>query len=230
MSKTTIGMFIAIVLHSVPTLSAGKLSTITVDEKLRRFLVRHEQKSNKLYYDINGIPHIGIGANLKSQDVPGIFRDMGINYRKVLLGRRSLTDLEVEYLFKRQVLEKERFFNRQMHLNFPNTVLTRDEKRALISLVYNSPKLLGPRLKWLLNKNYDYSVTKEILLRSNRKEVPGIQVRRLEEARLYAGKKFRHILKSLKPWEKKKIRGIIYKLKNKRLKRRILQKYKELAA
>jgi len=77
-------------------------TTQSVGEDLYKMIERHEGKRNKVYYDTENIPTVGIGFNLERADAAQKLSNLGINIQDVLNGK-SLTDKQVYSLFKEDV-------------------------------------------------------------------------------------------------------------------------------
>ena len=189
------------------------------------FIKSHEGHSPETYDDIKGIPTVGYGANLESPDMPGIAEKMNIDLDAVKAGRARLGQDTSEKIFQEQKSEKERYFDTIKDKDFPSSDITDNERAALVSLGYNSPKLWGPNLRQKLEDNDDVGVAREILLESNKNKVPGIQKRRLDEARLYAGDNWENVYNTLTSQEKKELRNIILEIKNPHERERVLNEF-----
>jgi len=74
----------------------------SVSEDLYKMIERHEGKKNKVYYDTENIPTIGIGFNLTKADASQKLSNLGVNIQDILNGK-SLTDKQVYSLFKEDV-------------------------------------------------------------------------------------------------------------------------------
>ena len=193
--------------------------------KLKKFLKEQEGYSPDVYADTEGNPTVGFGANLNSPEVDQYLSEMGKDKERILSGEESLDPTESDQLKDMQLQDKQQFLEAVKKRDFPQAQIEPNEQDALLSMAYNSPQLIGPNMRKLLNENRKEDVSKEILLRSNRDKTPGIQKRRLEESRMYSGPNFENIVKTLKPEEIHEIRNIINNIKNVNEREKVLQEY-----
>ncbi len=77
-----------------PSVTAADLDRV----KLRKQLVLHEGKQEKVYKDSEGIPTIGVGFNLKRNGAKKQIKDLGLNFDKVIAGEQTLSDTQIEKL------------------------------------------------------------------------------------------------------------------------------------
>jgi GH24 family phage-related lysozyme (muramidase) len=195
------------------------------DDLTAEFIKQHEGYSPETYEDTKGLETIGYGANLASPDVPKIMDDMNIDHDLAIQGRVRIGKDTANKIFDAQRQEKEQIFDNINKRDFPNSEITENERAALISLGYNSPKLWGPNLRSKLEANDDIGVAREILLQSNKSKTPGLQKRRLEEAKLYSGENWEKVYQTLSPQERKEIRNIILQIKNPHERERVLNEF-----
>lgn len=193
--------------------------------KIKSFLKNQEGYSDDVYQDTEGNPTVGYGSNLRSPEVSGHLEEMGIDKQRVLAGEDTLSPEEAELLKQKQIEDKQQFLENVRKKDFPNAQISPEQYTALTSLAYNSPQLIGPQLRALLNENRPQDVAKEILLRSNKDKVPGLQKRRLEEAKMYSGEDFPNVVKTLTPEEIKEIRTIINGIQNVHERNRVFEQY-----
>lgn len=71
--------------------------------KLYELIEKHEGKRAKVYNDSEGIPTIGIGFNLKRADARKKIEALGLKYDDVLDGSASLSEKQIQTLFKTDV-------------------------------------------------------------------------------------------------------------------------------
>jgi len=172
---------------------------ITQDKDFLEELKRHEGYRPSVYKDHRKIPSIGIGANLTTGDAQSILKDMGYDIHNVLSGQVELSDDEILDLYQKQLKNRENRFEALRSRSFPGSEITPDEKRALMSLYFNSPKLIGPNMRKALATNDDFAAAKEILLGSNPRNMEGVQTRREAEAKMFLGDRFDEFMNSLTP-------------------------------
>ena len=160
-------------------------------------LIRSEGFRQAAYPDKRGIPTIGIGANLKTQDARESAQRLGYDPEELISGKARLDESDVYNLLDDQLEFRRKDFEKIRKKFFPNSDITPNEERALRSLHFNARKLIGPSLKRALESNDDEAAAKEILLNSNRKNDPGLQARREREAKMFMGDRFEDFIKSL---------------------------------
>jgi GH24 family phage-related lysozyme (muramidase) len=185
---------------------------------LRELLERHEGRHNKAYQDARGIHTIGVGASLRSPDTIKFLQDRGISRDELISGKRSLSDDEVNDILAYNIREKERYLPKDMELS--------DHKKAvLMSLAFQNPGLLGPSLRKGLQSGNDSAVLNEILLGSNRRGEAGVQRRRLDEARTYAGEGWQDYVNSIPDEQLPKAFGRLYDIKNEHTRKQAIDRY-----
>ena len=72
-------------------------------EKLRKQLVKHEDKRTKVYKDSEGIPTIGVGFNLNRADAKKKIEGFGLDYTKVKEGKQELTEAQIDELLEADI-------------------------------------------------------------------------------------------------------------------------------
>ncbi len=152
------------------------------------FLSEVEGNRNTSYQCTSDRCTIGIGFNLDAN--PGLFKKtLGVddNYlEKVKAGAITLTDNQIRKLFHVSLAEAEETARRKLDLDGVDFDQLPERRRAVIvSLTFNSPALLGPKLRAALKNGDDITAAAEIALNSNRKQVWGLSVRREKEAVLF---------------------------------------------
>jgi GH24 family phage-related lysozyme (muramidase) len=188
-----------------------------------------EGQEKSVYLDSNKIPTVGFGANLNSPDIPKIFEAQGIDRDRVLSGEVSITPEQADKIMDAQLAEKRQYYDNIKNTDFPKAKLNLEEEAALMSMMYNSPKLIGPNMRKLLNENNKIEAAKEIMLRSNKGGVPGIQLRRMEEAQQFLGPaQLDSVLKSMSQDEKKLITDRINAIQNEEHKAKAIQRFNVL--
>ncbi len=70
---------------------------------LEKQLIKHEGFKNQRYYDTGGIPHVGVGFNLKRYDAKQKISSVGADYDKVLKGEQKLDDKQITFLFRQDL-------------------------------------------------------------------------------------------------------------------------------
>ena len=191
---------------------------------LKDFIKKHEGEKFKVYDDEPGNPTIGAGFNLNSPDASNILGQMGLNRQELLQGK-EITPEQSNELLDRKIDAHQVLLERLRQKDFPNSEIYPNEQDALDSLMYNSPKLIGPNMRQHLEANDDTEAAREIMLKSNRDKVPGIQKRRLEEAEMYAGDNFENVVESLSPEEITEVKNIIGQIKNPHTRMEIMKQF-----
>lgn len=103
-------------------------------EKLRDMIKKHEGSSNKVYKDTKGIETIGIGFNLKRKDAPEIIKALGKDYNKILTGKDTLNDDQINKIFNITLKEATASAKRVVK-NFDS--LPAEAKMVVIDLIFN---------------------------------------------------------------------------------------------
>lgn len=130
-----------------------------------------------------GIPTISTGFNLRRSDARSVLANIGANYDRVLRGE-ALTEAQAVSLETMVLNEAERIIKSKID-RMMYGMLGPHMEAALISLVVNSPSLLGPNLtRYINNANYEAALL-EIKNNSNRDRDRGIQNRRNREAEMF---------------------------------------------
>ena len=190
-----------------------------------KFTKKYEGFSEEPYLDSNGNPTVGAGINMNSPEVPELMKSAGLDYDSVLSGKQKVSEQKSNFMHDRQVDEKYKMWQDLKSKEFP--LFQEDEGKisAVNSLTMNSPALLGPNIQKLMNENDTPGVIKEILLNSNKKDNPGLQKRRLGEAKEYAGPDFQNIVDNLSDNEKYEIRDIVMNIKNMNERNKVMAEY-----
>lgn len=199
-----------------------------VNKYLKDHLTDVEGYSTETYDDQKGIETVGKGLNLRSPATTASLLRLGHDPEAVKTGAVSLSDEDLGKAEDDVINQKRELFNNIKSQGFPQKEFNEAQEAAMLSLVYNSPQLLGPNLRQRLNENDDLGAMKEILLNSNKEQSPGIQLRRLKEAEMYGGPlDFQQLLKTMNPEEKKQVYNMLGKIQNEEQKTEALKKYEQ---
>jgi GH24 family phage-related lysozyme (muramidase) len=106
-------------------------------DKLYKQLEKHEGKRAKVYKDSHGIKTIGIGFNLERQGAKKAIEDLGLNYAKILAGDQTLSEEQIQKLFKMDV-EQAVKSAKDIVPNYDD--LSDVRKRVVVDMIFN----LGP--------------------------------------------------------------------------------------
>lgn len=175
---------------------------------------RLEGFSPEVYPDQKGIPTVGHGINLNSPEVSEILDNMGYDTEAVKRGVLELSPEELDVVANEQDMEKKRYLQTIQKQDFPNYKPTENELNALMLLMSNSPKLIGPNLRQRLNNNDRFGAFDEIINRSNKDKSPGVQYRRMQEAEEFAGDKAQEYFQRLPASNIDEMRGILEQTQN----------------
>lgn len=190
------------------------------------FLPKVEGSEEGAYTDNRGNTTIGAGFNM---DAPGADRHLasvGADPEKLRSGENILNPEQSNQLLDSKIHEKEQLFDNLQKNSFPSTKLNPAQRAAMLSMMYNSPALVGPQMAEHLNQGDHNKVIQEMLTNSNAKNDPGILKRRLQEAELYGGPvDFNLAIKNMTPEQMDQLRSTISKMKNENEKTRVLEKY-----
>jgi GH24 family phage-related lysozyme (muramidase) len=146
---------------------------------------KSEGLSLRVIRDVDDSKLIGYGLNLDVH--PGILRQV-LGYTRqeelsVLAGDRQVDKREAEILLSHKAEELWEWLDRRME-HFGK--LDPKAQAALISMAYNSPRLVGPRMTNFVNSQQHIQAALEAAYGNKFvKELPGLQKRRIAEALLY---------------------------------------------
>lgn len=188
----------------------------------KRFLDAVEGYSPDVYQDYKNIPTVGSGLSLRSPATVKALNEMG----KEVADVSSLSDKDLSKVQDKVLNEKSKLIDNLQKTDFPEAKLNPAQKAALISLAYNSPQLLGPELRKNLNSNDELETLKEIALRSNKENKPGVAFRRLQEAELFGGPMgFQQMVDSMSDQDKNIINNTLNQTNNEERRMEMLEKY-----
>jgi GH24 family phage-related lysozyme (muramidase) len=152
----------------------------------------YKKSSFAAYDDGVGNRTIGHGFNM---DAPGHLDVMknvlGLSddeVRSIYNGETRINKQQAEKLFNTSINKAERQLDKKLASVDSNIQLTPKQRIALVSAIYNSPKLIGPKiLSALKTGNYD-DVAAMLSTMSDHQanEAPGLPIRRRKEAGLFS--------------------------------------------
>lgn len=161
---------------------------ISGEESVRRYA--YDDATGKQITDSTrkrGLTTIGIGFNMDRPDARQVVaKALGLDgeaFDALYRGQRALSDVEVRKLADYTMNEAERIIANK----FKGVDLTANERIALVSLAFNSPALIGPKLTAAIQSGDKRAALNEILYNSNRKGLAGLAARRYREAAMLAG-------------------------------------------
>lgn len=151
------------------------------------FISKEEGVVPQAYPDIKGIRTIGIGFNMDRPDAGMVLgKVLGLDaarYQKLRDGQDQLQPNEIRRLFDYNVQEAESIVNTK----FKDVNLTEHQRLALVSMAFNSPSLIGPKITAAIRNGDTKSALQEILFNSNAEKNKGLAGRRYREAFAFAG-------------------------------------------
>jgi GH24 family phage-related lysozyme (muramidase) len=197
-----------------------------VNTYLKNHLQEVEGHSDEVYDDQKGIPTVGRGISLRSPSSQESLLRLGYDPDSVQRGEVSLSNEELDQVENDIINQKRDYLNTIKSQSFPQKEFNEAQEAAMLSLMYNSPQLVGPKLRQFLNEGKDLDVMREIVLNSNRENSPGLQLRRIKEAELYGGPlDFQNMLKTMTPQEKAQVYQLLNKIDNEEQRNSVLEKY-----
>ena len=130
---------------------------------------------------------VGIGFNMDRPDAPTVMQRV-LGYGKqafdaVYSGKRSLDDLEIRKLFDYTVKEAEDVVQKKLG----DVALPEHQRIALVSMAFNSPKLIGEKIVNAIKSKDFGAALNEILFNSNARGHRGLAARRYKEAVMFHG-------------------------------------------
>lgn len=147
----------------------------------------HEGWKDTVYADSLGNRTVGYGFNLDEPANRELYKSTlgrtDEDFDSLRDGSVSLTESEGRSLFDASVKKAEDLIDSK----FPDVDLKGHERLALVSLAYNHPNLIGPDLIKHVKAGDTDKVVEEILTKSNRNKIEGIDNRRSKEAEMYSG-------------------------------------------
>jgi len=157
------------------------------EENRFKFIAAEEGYRSSVYKDSVGRRTIGYGFNLDDGGNKRMAKAaLGIDdatYTAMLDGTRAVTQREARTLFEAAVSSAESVVSSKVG----KLPMNAHQRLALVSMAYNHPSLIGPKLTKALQGGDAQGVLSEIRTNSNRFNIKGIQSRREREARMFAG-------------------------------------------
>jgi GH24 family phage-related lysozyme (muramidase) len=124
-----------------------------------------------------GHPTIGVGFNLDRKDARKILEGMGLDYDALREGSAALNTQQIQRLGVMTIREAA---NGSRDKVGPDAwaEMNDNQRIATASLYFNLPGLVGPKLTKAIQSQNWKAAEDEIRRRSNKKQNPGLQVRR----------------------------------------------------
>lgn len=130
---------------------------------------------------------VGIGFNMDRPDARAVLRSaLGLGddeFNAIYRGDRKLSPLEVRRLFDHTSKEAEQIVSERLR----GVDLPEHQRVALVSLAFNHPGLIGPKLISALRKGDLKAARDEILFNSNKRKIKGLAKRRFRESVMFSG-------------------------------------------
>jgi GH24 family phage-related lysozyme (muramidase) len=189
-------------------------------------LEKAEGFKDSLYFDSNEIPTIGHGINLKDKANQEMLRLQGIDVDGLYKG--GTLNPEQSMGLKNKILDRKESELRAHISDDLFDELSPSQQATMMSLMYNSRNLIGPKVRENLAKKDNLGVAREILAYSNPKNELGTLVRRSDEASQFLDNKeeeLQNLFRTLTPEEIQRINSILDKTDNEPVKNEYLQKY-----
>lgn len=172
----------------------------TYNDRRREFIGGHEGARATAYDDSTGKPvtsglqkkgnvTIGVGFNMERPDARNVFsKVLGLsNFDDYYTGKKALTQQQVNTLYDFTLDEADAIVGTK----FRGHALTENQRLSMVSLAFNGPALLGPKLVDAVKRGDSFGALNEILFNSLRTSVPGVKTglakRRYKEAQMFAG-------------------------------------------
>jgi GH24 family phage-related lysozyme (muramidase) len=129
---------------------------------------------------------VGIGFNMERPDARNVwqqvFPDGGPDFEAVYEGRARLNRAQVRALFDHTINEAESIVNNR----FRGVDLREGQRLALVSMAFNGPALIGPRITAAVREGRHDDAVRMIASASDARQ-PVLAPRRRREARIYSG-------------------------------------------
>jgi len=130
---------------------------------------------------------VGIGFNMDRKDARSVFKNAleldDKTFDEVYAGRQSLTPVQIRRLFDYNADEAESVVKARIG----DTTVPVHQRLALVSMAFNGPSLIGPKITAAVKGGDTTAALNEILNNSNSKNISGLWNRRYKEAVMFAG-------------------------------------------
>jgi GH24 family phage-related lysozyme (muramidase) len=132
-----------------------------------------------------GYATVGVGFNMDRPEAKQIMeKALGpVDFEAIRSGKAKLNQVQIQKLFDHTSQEAEEFVQRK----FKGFDLKEHQRIALVSLAFNGPSLIGPKLVAAVKAGDWKAAMHEILNNSNAKKNKGLASRRYREAAQFAG-------------------------------------------
>jgi GH24 family phage-related lysozyme (muramidase) len=198
----------------------------TYKDIVKPMLEKSEGFRDEVYYDKKNNPTIGFGTNLNDAANVEQMRLNNISIQDLFEGKR-LTREQAEYLRDMAIERKEKELRESIGNDMFDNV-DDNKKASLMSLMYNSNKLIGPKIKEYLGTGDHLGVAKEMLTGSNKEKDLGTLLRRADEASNYLGHdetQLNDLFKLVNLENEANINGLLNKSDNEPMKKEFNDRY-----
>jgi len=186
---------------------------------LKDILESKEGRSDTVYEDHKGNPTVGVGTNLSHPETLDKLTKAGLSPERVLAGEPVPQEIQNK-LLEDSLKEQEGKLDEKI----PGVPLKENERAALMSMMYNSSSLVGPKLQEFLKQGNKEDAAREILLNSNRDKNPGLASRRMEESAMFNDSK----LPPINMEQEANLKGTLSGIENKNEKERVFKRLSDL--
>jgi GH24 family phage-related lysozyme (muramidase) len=154
----------------------------------RRFqaIERFEGTRSRVYKDVVGIRTVGVGFNMDQPAARQMWAAAGLAPEKfdaVREGRAEMGPQEIRRLADSTIQGAQNLVDER----FKGVDLSEGQRIALVSLAFNAPALIGPRLVSAVREGRTADAVQEILYHSGTARIPQLAGRRYHEAQMFVG-------------------------------------------
>lgn len=151
-----------------------------------RVLEQFEGTRTQVYRDNVGLRTVGIGFNMEQSGARAMWASAGLSperFDTVRDGRERLSDPEVRQLADLTMDRAESIVNSRM----AGVDLTEGQRLALVSMAFNAPALIGPKITAAMREGNLTAAVHEVLYNSGTANNPALARRRYHEATMLVG-------------------------------------------
>lgn len=155
--------------------------------------------SNKTYKDSRELPTVGYGFNLDAPETAGVLKLHGYDVHALKKGKSKLNPKDAINIRNSIVDNKANLLKSKVGEDLFNQ-LDDNKKAGLMSMMYNAPALIGPKMiQGLAANDNDLSLLQEVILGNNKNKDSGVLYRRLREAETMSPQNFENAFKAMEP-------------------------------
>jgi GH24 family phage-related lysozyme (muramidase) len=157
------------------------------EDRRFKFIAAEEGYRDGVYMDSLKRRTIGYGFNLDEPTNRNLAKSVlkldDAKFEAIRSGKQNITQHQARQLFEASVSGAEKIVDARLG----STPLNSHQRLALVSLAYNHPNLIGPKITAAIKNGDAEAALHEIRNNSNKYNIKGIQSRRNREAQLFAG-------------------------------------------